>query len=95
MTSQINVALIHKLCGSLIFFLDIFMGGNTTRHWQTTSGRLLQELNVCTVEHPTPAPTVPKPVLAITGNNSILTLSGNDVNICQIKFQVLISLKYD
>ena len=52
MTSQLNVALICKLSESLMCmacFLDMFtMGVFTTRHLQT-SGRLVQELNVCTV----------------------------------------------
>ena len=49
---QLNVALVRKLRGSLkclAYFLDMsFMVVCTTRHWQT-SGRLVQELNVCTV----------------------------------------------
>ena len=33
----------------LLIFLDLFlMGVWTTRHWKT-SGRLVQELNVCTI----------------------------------------------
>ena len=51
MTSQLNVALARKLRGSLEFLACIFdvlaMGVFTTRHWMT-SGRLVQELNVCT-----------------------------------------------
>ena len=53
MTSQLNVALIHKLRGSLMCLDYVFhmlsMGVCTTRHWQT-SGLLVQELNICTVE---------------------------------------------
>ena len=52
MTSKLNLALIHKLRGSLInlaYFFDMLaIGVCTTRHWQA-SGRLVQELNVCTV----------------------------------------------
>ena len=52
LTSQLNVALIRKLRGSLVclaYFFDMLsMDVCTTRHWQT-SGRLVQELNVCTV----------------------------------------------
>ena len=52
MTSQLNVALIHKLLGSVIclaYFLNmLFMGAFATRHCQTF-GRLVQELCVCTV----------------------------------------------
>ena len=52
LTSQLNVALIRKLPGSLmclnyysmLLSMDVF----TTRNRQT-SGRLVQELNVCTV----------------------------------------------
>ena len=47
-TSQLHVALIHKLRGSLLYLaylLDMISTGFcTTRHWQT-SGRLVQELN--------------------------------------------------
>ena len=49
---QLKVALSCKLCGSSMCFsyiCDIIsMGVSTTRHGQT-SGRLVQELNVCTV----------------------------------------------
>ena len=52
MTSQLNVALIGKLRGSLkclYYLFDILsMGDCTRKHWQT-SGRLVQELNACTV----------------------------------------------
>ena len=51
MTSQLNVALIRKLRElliSLAYFLTLSVGVCTTRHCQT-SGRLLQELNHCTV----------------------------------------------
>ena len=52
MTSQLNVALIHNLLESLIclayFFDMLFMGVSATRHCQA-SGRLVQELSVCTV----------------------------------------------
>ena len=34
-----------------LFFAMFAMGVCTTRHWQT-SGRLVQELNVCTVHKP-------------------------------------------
>ena len=51
-TSQLNIALICKLCVSLMCLTYLFdvlsMGVCTTRHWQT-SGELVQELNVCTV----------------------------------------------
>ena len=49
MTSQLNVAMIRKLRGSLMYVayvLDVFsMSVCTTGHWKT-SGRLVQELNV-------------------------------------------------
>ena len=52
MTSKLNVALIRKLHGSLMrlaYFFDMKPNGVcTTGHWQK-SGRLVQELNVCTV----------------------------------------------
>ena len=52
MTSQLNVALIRKLRGALLclaYFFDMLsMGFCKTRHGQT-SGRLVQELNVCNV----------------------------------------------
>ena len=52
MTSQLNVTLNRKLRGSLVCLAHVFdmliMGICTARHWQT-SGRLVQELNVCTV----------------------------------------------
>ena len=52
MTFQLNVALIRKLGGPLkclaIFFDTLSMGDCAIRHWQT-SGRLMQELNACTV----------------------------------------------
>ena len=52
MTSKLNVALIRNLRGSLMclaYFFDMIPNGVcTTAHWQT-SGRLVQELNVCTV----------------------------------------------
>ena len=48
MTSQLKVALIHKLRGSLMclayFFDMLFMGVFPTRHCKT-SGQLVQELN--------------------------------------------------
>ena len=51
-TPQLNVAFICKLRVSLMCFAYYFdmlsMGVCTTSHWQT-SGRLVQELNVCTV----------------------------------------------
>ena len=51
-TSNVKIALIRKLRGSLIclvYFFDIlFMGVCTARHWQT-SGRLMQEFNACIV----------------------------------------------
>ena len=53
MTSQLDVAFIRKLHGSLIsladFFDLLFMGVCTTTYWQT-SGRLVQELNACTAK---------------------------------------------
>ena len=52
MTSQPNVALICKLCWSLMCFAYIVgilsAGISTSRHCQTP-GRLVQDLNVCTV----------------------------------------------
>ena len=52
MTSQLNVDLARKLCVSLMCLaciLDVLgMGVFTTRQWKK-SGRLVQELNVCTV----------------------------------------------
>ena len=52
MTSQPNVVSNHKLPGSLAclaYVIDVLsMVVCTTRHWQT-SGRLVQELNDCTV----------------------------------------------
>ena len=52
MTSKQNAALIRKLCGSLVCMAYVFdmlyKGVCTTQHWQT-SGRLMHELNVCTV----------------------------------------------
>ena len=52
MTSQLNVVLIRKLLGSLLClaysFDTLSMRDSTTSQWQTT-GRLVQELNVCTV----------------------------------------------
>ena len=52
MISQLNVVLIRKLLGSLLCLAYSFdmlsMRDSTTSHWQT-SGRLVQELNVCTV----------------------------------------------
>ena len=52
MNSQLNVALISKLRGQLIclaYFFDMLsMVVCTIRHWET-SGRLVQELNACTV----------------------------------------------
>ena len=49
-TSQLNVALIHKLrWPTLAYLFDMmYTGFCSTGHWQT-SGRLGQELNVCTV----------------------------------------------
>ena len=51
MTSQLNVALIRRLRGSLMclayFSNMLFRGVCTSWNWQT-SGRLVQELNVCT-----------------------------------------------
>ena len=53
LTSQLNIALIRILFGSLTclaYFFDMLsMGVCATRHWQM-SGRLVQELNVCTVQ---------------------------------------------
>ena len=52
MTSQLNVAFICELRGSLMYLTYVFdvfsMGVCTTGHLQT-SGRLVQELNICTV----------------------------------------------
>ena len=50
-TIQMKVALIHKLRWPLLclaYFDMLSMCACTTRHWQT-SGRLVQESNVCTV----------------------------------------------
>ena len=51
-TLQLNVALIRKLRGSLlclVYFVDfLYIGVCKTMHWET-SGRLVQELNICTV----------------------------------------------
>ena len=51
MTLQLRVALIFMLSGSLVcwaYFFDLLsLVVCITRHWQT-SGRLVQELNVCT-----------------------------------------------
>ena len=50
-TSKLNEALVCNLRVSLMSLADVFdmssMVVCTTRHWQT-SGRLVQELNVCT-----------------------------------------------
>ena len=52
MTSQLKVAFIHKLRGSsmcMAHFSDMLsIGVCRTRHFKT-SGRLVQELNICTV----------------------------------------------
>ena len=52
MTSQLNVALIHKLRVSFMCLPHLFnvlsFGVCTTRHCQT-SGRMVQQLTVCTV----------------------------------------------
>ena len=52
MISQLNVVSNRKLPGPLVclaYFIDVLsMDVCTTRHWQT-SGRLVQELNDCTV----------------------------------------------
>ena len=52
MSSQMDVALICKLRGALMCLAYLFdmlsMGVCKTRHWQT-SGRLVQELNACTI----------------------------------------------
>ena len=53
MTSELNVALISKLCWPLMclvyfFWHDLSMGVCTTRHCQTC-GQLVQELNACTI----------------------------------------------
>ena len=51
MTSRLNVASIRKQRGSLVYLAYdrdmLSMGVCTTRQW-LTSGRLVQELNVCT-----------------------------------------------
>ena len=47
-TSKLNEALVCKLRVSLMSLADILHAVCTTRHWQT-SGRLVQELNVCTL----------------------------------------------
>ena len=52
MTSELDLALIRKLFGSLMCLAYCFdklsMGVRTTRR-RKTSGRLVQELDVCTV----------------------------------------------
>ena len=52
MTSQLYVAMIRKLLGSIMYVVDVLdvfsMSICTAGHWKT-SGRLVQELNVCTV----------------------------------------------
>ena len=52
MSSQMHVAMIRKLRWALVcltYFIDMLsMGVCSTRHWQTC-GRLVQELNVCSV----------------------------------------------
>ena len=49
---RMNVAFIHKIRWSLVYVAYLFdmlpTSFGTTRHWQT-SGRLVQELNVCAV----------------------------------------------
>ena len=52
MTYQLNVALICKLSGSLMYlayFICMLSTGVCTPRHRQTSGRLVQELNVCTV----------------------------------------------
>ena len=49
---QLKVALIRKLCGSLVYlayFSDMLSMGVCTSSYCQTFGRLVQELNVCTV----------------------------------------------
>ena len=48
-TSQLNVALVRKLLCAWLIFDTLSISVCTTRHWQT-SGKLVQEVNVCTVE---------------------------------------------
>ena len=52
MISQLKIAMILKLCGSLmcLLFDMLYVVVCTTRHWPT-SGRLIQELNaVCILD---------------------------------------------
>ena len=52
MTSQLNEALVCKLGGSLMYlayFIGTLSTGDCTPRDRQTSGRLVQELNVCTV----------------------------------------------
>ena len=50
-TSLLNVPLIRWLCGSLMYLAySLSMDVCTTGHWHT-SGRLVQELNVCIVTY--------------------------------------------
>ena len=52
MTSQLNVGLICKLGGSLMclaYFIGMLSPGVCTPRHRQTSGRLVQEFNVCTV----------------------------------------------
>ena len=54
MTSQLNIALLCKLDGSLMYlayFIGILSTGLCTPRHRQTSGRLVQELNVCTVPY--------------------------------------------
>ena len=51
MTSQLNVALIRKLPGPsiyLAYFFDMLSAGVGTTRYLQTSGRLVQEFNICT-----------------------------------------------
>ena len=76
MISQMDVALIRKLSGSLMslaYFDMLYMCVCTTRHCQT-SGRLVQELNVCTV---CPRPSLSK-YLITTCIGGLFTIREND-----------------
>ena len=54
MTSQLNVALICMLGGSLMYlayFVGMLSTGVCTSRHRLTFGRLVQKLNVCIVDH--------------------------------------------
>ena len=49
-TSQLDVVLVRKLLCAWLIFDTLSISICESRHWQT-SGQLVQELNVCAVEH--------------------------------------------